>query len=182
MKFAEGLLVIGDRLVQQSNHFYCLNIPNNYCTNNYHLARKRAYKLYTFEMHGFLGENRRIKIPHCVLQEIRNIYPDSYGKYELPFGSERPLRSKPTSYPIVRSNCSCTQNTSSCRLSNNAKRMKKDLSAFVSDGNKVSNSVAVISTAEIGIYFARAVISVAVLTLLQDLITTPLSDTQVLLY
>lgn len=49
--------------------------------DDYHLALKRGNKLFTFEKHGILGENRRIKVPNCVLQEIRNIYPDAHGIY-----------------------------------------------------------------------------------------------------
>ena len=43
--------------------------------------RKSAYRYYIYAKHGFLGKGNRIRIPTCVLDRIREKWPEADGNY-----------------------------------------------------------------------------------------------------
>ena len=43
--------------------------------------RKSAYRYYIYEKHGFLGKGKRVRIPPCVLDRIRAMWPDENNDY-----------------------------------------------------------------------------------------------------
>ena len=45
------------------------------------LVRKKMYSTYTYIKYGHLGRGERIRIPSCVLDKIREHWPDVSGKY-----------------------------------------------------------------------------------------------------
>lgn len=49
-------------------------VPNN-------IARKEAYKIFTFKRYNFLGLGNREKVPHCALVPIREEWRDQNGAY-----------------------------------------------------------------------------------------------------
>jgi hypothetical protein len=48
-------------------------------TNN--IIRKKCYQVFIALHHGYLGRNKREKIPSCVTTAIRQVYPDCNGLY-----------------------------------------------------------------------------------------------------
>ncbi|XP_073485042.1 uncharacterized protein [Aquarana catesbeiana] len=57
------------------------NVHKDYIRDANRCLRRGAYKSYTNMVHGFLGKNRRIPIPSCVVWAIRNKYPDPNEEY-----------------------------------------------------------------------------------------------------
>lgn len=57
------------------------NVHKEYIRDANRCLRRGAYKSYTNMVHGFLGKNRRIPIPSCVVWAIRNKYPDPNEEY-----------------------------------------------------------------------------------------------------
>ena len=42
---------------------------------------KSAYRMFTYLKHGFLGKGNRIPIGYCVIQKIREKWPEEDGNY-----------------------------------------------------------------------------------------------------
>lgn len=51
------------------------------CSDENNEARKQAYKAFTYERYGILGKGKRIRLPHCVMEGVRRIWPDAVGTY-----------------------------------------------------------------------------------------------------
>jgi hypothetical protein len=43
--------------------------------------RKQAYRAFVLAWKGHQGKGIRVRIPHCVLTGIRNVWPDPNGSY-----------------------------------------------------------------------------------------------------
>ena len=74
-------LLYEDTIVNMTNEWidFSTTAEGRPPTNN--LARKEAYKCFVRMHHGHLGAGNRQKIPGCVLDHIRGLYPDDNGTY-----------------------------------------------------------------------------------------------------
>ena len=45
------------------------------------VARRNLYQAYTYAVHGRLGRGNRVVIPDCVVELIRELFPDPDGEY-----------------------------------------------------------------------------------------------------
>ena len=51
------------------------NVDNYLKPNSY--FRKRAYQMYVFHKYGRLGKGNRVRVPLCVLEGVRSVWPES---------------------------------------------------------------------------------------------------------
>ena len=51
------------------------NVDNYLKPNSY--FRKRAYQIYVFHKYGRLGKGNRVRVPFCVLEGVRSVWPES---------------------------------------------------------------------------------------------------------
>ncbi len=67
----------GDDIEDVSKEMY----PEEAVLVNNNKKRKSMYRLYTYVKYGHLGKKIRIPIPICILENIREMFPSSDGKY-----------------------------------------------------------------------------------------------------
>ena len=70
-----------DDVVEAVHNWVDSNTTSNGYRPSNNLIRKECYQIFIRMHHGFLGKGKRKKIPECVLNCIRCLYPDDDGEY-----------------------------------------------------------------------------------------------------
>ena len=79
-------LQFGNKTVESINSRYRLNesgarVDSNGVLVMNALMRKAAFKVFTYLKFGHLGRGHRIPIPGCVMDKVREEYPEANGEY-----------------------------------------------------------------------------------------------------
>ena len=73
-----GSRVITDTPVHLEFHAGTAGLSRHFAPNEY---RKAAYRVFTLLAYGPQGRGNRVKLPQCVVDRIREQWPDPRGQY-----------------------------------------------------------------------------------------------------
>jgi hypothetical protein len=74
-------IVSGDEIISEVELMYNKDPQKGKGNIENRCIRKSAYRYYIYLKHGLLGKGNQIQIPSCVLDRIREKWPESDGNY-----------------------------------------------------------------------------------------------------